>query len=51
MFARPWPIGKLFRQFMERDLRPKLGRPGVWLQESDLARIRRWTSRRVGQLG
>ncbi len=28
---------------MERDLRPKLGRPGVWLQESDLARIRRWT--------
>jgi aminoglycoside phosphotransferase (APT) family kinase protein len=28
---------------LERDLRPKLGRPGVWLQESDLARIRRWT--------
>jgi aminoglycoside phosphotransferase (APT) family kinase protein len=28
---------------MERDLRPKLGRPGVCLQESDLARIRRWT--------
>ena len=28
---------------MERDLRPKLGRPGVWLQESDLARIHRWT--------
>jgi aminoglycoside phosphotransferase (APT) family kinase protein len=29
--------------FMERDLRPKLGRPGVWLQERDLARIRKWT--------
>jgi hypothetical protein len=29
---------------MERDLRPKLGRPGVWLQESDLARIQRWTA-------
>jgi aminoglycoside phosphotransferase (APT) family kinase protein len=29
---------------MERDLRPKLGRPGVWLQQSDLARINRWTS-------
>jgi aminoglycoside phosphotransferase (APT) family kinase protein len=28
---------------MERDMRPKLGRPGVWLQESDLARIREWT--------
>lgn len=28
---------------MERDLRPKLGRPGVWLQENDLDRIRRWT--------
>jgi aminoglycoside phosphotransferase (APT) family kinase protein len=30
---------------MERDLRGKLGRPGVWLREADLARIRRWTSR------
>lgn len=29
---------------MERDLRPKLGRPGVWLQESDLARIQRWAA-------
>jgi hypothetical protein len=28
---------------MERDLRPKLGRPGVWLHERDLTRIRRWT--------
>jgi len=34
---------------MERDLRPKLGRPGVWLQESDLARIRRWTLARKQQ--
>ena len=30
-------------EMMERDLRPKLGRPGVWLQESDLARMHRWT--------
>jgi aminoglycoside phosphotransferase (APT) family kinase protein len=29
--------------WMERDLRPKLGRPGVWLQESDLTGIHRWT--------
>jgi hypothetical protein len=29
--------------WMERDLRAKLGRPGVWLQETDLARIHRWT--------
>lgn len=28
---------------MERDLRPKLGQPGVWLTAGDLARIRRWT--------
>jgi len=28
---------------MERDLRPKLGKPGVWLQPSDLARMHRWT--------
>jgi aminoglycoside phosphotransferase (APT) family kinase protein len=33
-------------EMMERDLRPKLGRPGVWLQESDLERIRRWTNAR-----
>jgi aminoglycoside phosphotransferase (APT) family kinase protein len=32
--------------WMERDLRPKLGRPGVWLRESDLARINRWTASR-----
>ena len=31
---------------MERDLRPKLGKPGVWLQESDLLRIHRWTMAR-----
>lgn len=30
---------------MEADLRPKLGRPGVWLQPSDLERIHRWTDR------
>ncbi|MBV9598109.1 MAG: phosphotransferase [Chloroflexi bacterium] len=36
---------------MQRDLEPKLGRPGVWLQRSDLARMRRWTQtwkRRAG---
>jgi aminoglycoside phosphotransferase (APT) family kinase protein len=36
---------------MERDLRPKLGKPGVWLQPRDLARIQRWTmawKRRAG---
>jgi aminoglycoside phosphotransferase (APT) family kinase protein len=31
---------------MERDLRPKLGKPGVWLQESDLLHIHRWTMSR-----
>jgi aminoglycoside phosphotransferase (APT) family kinase protein len=30
---------------MERDLAAKLGRPGVWLQPSDLSSIRRWTAR------
>ncbi|MDQ3810144.1 MAG: aminoglycoside phosphotransferase family protein [Chloroflexota bacterium] len=36
---------------MERDLRSKLGQPGVWLRPSDLARIGRWTAtwkRRAG---
>jgi aminoglycoside phosphotransferase (APT) family kinase protein len=36
---------------MEADLRPKLGRPGIWLRPSDLERIHRWTNRwnqRVG---
>jgi hypothetical protein len=38
---------------MERDLRPKLGKPGVWLQPRDLARIHRWTlswKRRAGMM-
>lgn len=35
---------------MERDLRPKLGRPGIWLRERDLARIRRWTAARAARL-
>ena len=30
-------------EWMERDLRPKLGKPGVWLEADDLARISRWT--------
>jgi aminoglycoside phosphotransferase (APT) family kinase protein len=29
---------------MARDLEPKLGRPGVWLRRSDLARMRSWTA-------
>jgi hypothetical protein len=36
---------------MHRDLQPKLGRPGVWLQQSDLDRIQEWTTtwkRRAG---
>jgi hypothetical protein len=36
---------------MERDLRPKLGEPGVWLQPGDLARMHGWTrtwKRRAG---
>jgi aminoglycoside phosphotransferase (APT) family kinase protein len=36
-------------EWMERDLRPKLGRPGVWLQESDLSRIHDWTLARRGE--
>jgi aminoglycoside phosphotransferase (APT) family kinase protein len=30
---------------MERDLAAKIGRPGIWLQKSDLAGIHRWTQR------
>jgi len=30
MFARPWPIVKLFRQFMERDLRPNPVPDAIW---------------------
>jgi aminoglycoside phosphotransferase (APT) family kinase protein len=33
-------------EWMETDLQPKLGRPGVWLQETDLLRIRQWTMAR-----
>ena len=32
---------------MERDLRPKLGRPGVWLQERDLRAVQQWTADRM----
>jgi aminoglycoside phosphotransferase (APT) family kinase protein len=31
--------------WMEADLRPKLGRPGIPLTEADLFRVRRWTAR------
>jgi aminoglycoside phosphotransferase (APT) family kinase protein len=30
-------------EWMERDLGPKVGKPGVWLEPSDLARINSWT--------
>jgi len=33
-------------EWMERDLAPKLGKPGVWLQPSDLAKISRWARAR-----
>jgi aminoglycoside phosphotransferase (APT) family kinase protein len=33
-------------EWMQRDLAPKIGKPGVWLQPSDLARINRWTQAR-----
>jgi aminoglycoside phosphotransferase (APT) family kinase protein len=36
-------------EWMERDLRQKLGKPGVWLQASDLARINAWTQSRRRQ--
>lgn len=36
---------------MARDLRPKLGRPGVWLGESDFDRIRAWTAMWKRQAG
>jgi aminoglycoside phosphotransferase (APT) family kinase protein len=29
---------------MERDLAAKIGRPGIWLQPSDLSHIHRWTA-------
>ena len=30
LFARPWPIVKLFRQFMERNLRPNQVPDAIW---------------------
>jgi len=30
LFARPWPVVKLFRQFMERDLRPDPVPDAIW---------------------
>lgn len=39
---------------MVRDLAPKLGRPGVWLEQRHLDRVARWTAawkRRVGLTG
>jgi aminoglycoside phosphotransferase (APT) family kinase protein len=33
-------------EWMERDLAPKLGKPGVWLEPADIARINRWTQAR-----
>jgi hypothetical protein len=31
LFARPWPIVKLFRQFMERNLRPDPVPDAIWI--------------------
>jgi len=30
LFARPWPVVKLFRQFMERNLRPDPVPDAIW---------------------
>ena len=30
LFARPWPVVKLFRQFMERNLRPEPVPDAIW---------------------
>jgi hypothetical protein len=30
LFARPWPVVKLFRQFMERNLRPDPLPDAIW---------------------
>jgi aminoglycoside phosphotransferase (APT) family kinase protein len=43
-FANLDPFYVWAGRMMVRDLQPKLGRPGVWLKESDLDRIRRWTT-------
>ena len=46
-FAQMDPFYVWAGRMMQRDLRPRLGRPGVWLKEADLERIRRWTERRT----
>jgi aminoglycoside phosphotransferase (APT) family kinase protein len=46
-FAQMKPFYIWAGAMMERDLRPKLGRPGVWLAERDLQRIHAWTQRRL----
>jgi aminoglycoside phosphotransferase (APT) family kinase protein len=33
-------------EWMEHDLAPKLGKPGVWLQPADIARIHSWAAAR-----
>ena len=45
-FARLDPYLVWAGRMMERDLRPKLGRPGVWLTHRDLRAVHRWTERR-----
>jgi hypothetical protein len=30
LFARPWPVVKLFREFMERNLRPDPVPDAIW---------------------
>jgi aminoglycoside phosphotransferase (APT) family kinase protein len=49
-FARMDPFYVWAGRMMQRDLRPKLGRPGVWLQEADLERIRVWTETRARRM-
>jgi aminoglycoside phosphotransferase (APT) family kinase protein len=46
-FAHMDPFYVWAGRMMQRDLRPKLGRPGVWLKKADLERIRGWTERRT----
>jgi len=36
---------------MERDLAPKVGRPGIWLKPAHLDQVRRWTTRWKKQIG
>ncbi|MBV9356096.1 MAG: phosphotransferase [Chloroflexi bacterium] len=47
--VRGWPGGMApfyahAGAWMEADLRPKLGRPGIPLTEADLSRVQRWTA-------